>query len=118
MKARGFDLPHLAHRVFGTPLVITRAKLEVILGVLAPRFVLGPIERVDPMADPAPLTSITVEQIAVVSVIGTLVSAASMASPTSTTPPCSSNRGIAWLELKRERPDCRSQSSRKFPADR
>jgi hypothetical protein len=98
--------------------MMARAKLEVILGVLGPRFAGGPAEPVDPAVDPAPQTSITVERIAVVSVIGTLVSAASMASPTSTTPPCSSNRGIAWLELKRERPDCRSQSSRKFPADR
>jgi hypothetical protein len=30
-----FDLPHVASRVFGTPLMIARAKLEVILGVLA-----------------------------------------------------------------------------------
>lgn len=68
------DLPHLASRVFGTPLMIARAKLEVILGVLAPRFAGGTVEPVDPEADPAPLTSITVEKIAVVSVIGTLVS--------------------------------------------
>jgi hypothetical protein len=32
-----FNLPHLASRVFGTPLMIARAKLEVILSVLAPR---------------------------------------------------------------------------------
>ena len=68
------DLPHLASRVFGTPLMIARAKLEVILGVLAPRFAGGTLEPVDPEADPAPLTSITVEKIAVVSVTGTLVS--------------------------------------------
>jgi signal peptide peptidase SppA len=68
------NLPHLASRVFGTPLMIARAKLEVILGVLAPRFAGGPLEVVDPVADPAPLISITTEKIAVVSVIGTLVS--------------------------------------------
>lgn len=68
------DLPRLASRVFGTPLMIARAKLEVILGVLAPRFAGGPVEPVDPTTEPAPLTSITVERIAVVSVIGTLVS--------------------------------------------
>ena len=68
------DLPHLASRVFGTPLMIARAKLEVILGVLAPRFAGGTLEPIEPEADPAPLTSITVEKIAVVSVIGTLVS--------------------------------------------
>ena len=28
------DLPHVAARVFGTPLMIARGKLEVILGVL------------------------------------------------------------------------------------
>ena len=31
------DLPHVAARVFGTPLMIARGKLDVILGVLAPR---------------------------------------------------------------------------------
>jgi len=67
------NLPHVASRVFGTPLMIARAKLEVILGVLGPRFVGNPVEPVDPTTDPAPLTSITVERIAVVSVIGTLV---------------------------------------------
>ena len=68
-----FDLPHVASRVFGTPLMIARAKLEVILGVLGPRFAGGRAEPVDPAVDPAPQTSITVERIAVVSVIGTLV---------------------------------------------
>lgn len=68
------DLPHLASRVFGTPLLIARAKLEVILGVLAPRLAGGTLEPLDPETDPPPLTSVTVEKIAVVSVIGTLVS--------------------------------------------
>ena len=68
-----FDLPQVASRVFGTPLMMARAKLEVILGVLAPRFAGGSLEPVDPAVDPAPQTSITVERIAVVSVIGTLV---------------------------------------------
>ena len=68
------DLPHLAARVFGTPLMIARAKLEVILGVLAPRFAGGASEPITEEADPVPQTSITVERIAVVSVIGTLVS--------------------------------------------
>jgi hypothetical protein len=39
-----FDLPHVASRVFGTPLMIARAKLEVILGVLAPRLAGGAVE--------------------------------------------------------------------------
>jgi signal peptide peptidase SppA len=69
-----FNLPHLASRVFGTPLMIASAKLEVILSVLAPRLAGGALESIDPETEPAPQTSITVERIAVVSVIGTLVS--------------------------------------------
>ena len=68
-----FDLPHVASRVFGTPLMIARAKLEVILGVLAPRLAGGALEPIDAEADPAPATSITAERIAVVATIGTLV---------------------------------------------
>jgi capsid assembly protease len=67
------NLPHIASRVFGTPLLIARGKLEAILGVLAPRLSGGTIEPIDPQPDPEPITSITVERIAVVSVIGTLV---------------------------------------------
>jgi signal peptide peptidase SppA len=67
------NLPHVASRVFGTPLMIARAKLEVILGVLGPRFLGSPMEPVDLTTDPASLTSITAERIAVVPVIGTLV---------------------------------------------
>jgi hypothetical protein len=62
----------MVSRVFGTPLMIARAKLEVILGV-AP-LAGGAVEPIDAEADPAPQTSITVERIAVVSVIGTFVS--------------------------------------------
>lgn len=68
------DLPHVTSRVFGTPLMIARAKLEVILGVLAPRLAGSTSEPIDAEADRPPQTSITVERIAVVSVIGTLVS--------------------------------------------
>ena len=68
------DLPHLASRVFGTPLMIARGKLDVILGVLAPRLAGSGLDAVGAATDPAPLSSITVERIAVVSVIGTLVS--------------------------------------------
>ena len=35
-------LPHLACRVFGTPLLIARAKLDVILSVLLPRLTISP----------------------------------------------------------------------------
>jgi capsid assembly protease len=67
-------LPYVASRVFGTPLMIARAKLEVILGVLTPRLIGSTPEPTDVKAHPAPLSSITVEKIAVISVIGTLVS--------------------------------------------
>jgi signal peptide peptidase SppA len=54
--------------------MIARAKLEVILSVLAPRLAGGTLEPIDPETEPAPQTSVTVERIAVVSVTGTLVS--------------------------------------------
>jgi signal peptide peptidase SppA len=54
--------------------MISRAKLEVILGVMTPRLTGNAPEPINIEADPAPLTSITVEKIAVISVIGTLVS--------------------------------------------
>jgi ClpP class serine protease len=57
--------------------MIARAKLEVILGVLAPRFSGGPFEPINAETDPPPQTSVTVERIAIVSVIGTLVSRSS-----------------------------------------
>lgn len=69
-----FDLPHVASRAFGTPLMIARPKLETILGVLGPRLAGNALSPIEPEADPPPRTSITVERIAVVSVIGTLVS--------------------------------------------
>ena len=69
-----FDLPHAASRAFGTPLMIARAKLETILGVLGPRLAGSALSPIEPVADPPPRTSIIVERIAVVSVIGTLVS--------------------------------------------
>ena len=46
------DLPHVASRVFGTPLMIARAKLEVILGVMAPRLAGAALEPTD--AGPIP----------------------------------------------------------------
>jgi hypothetical protein len=50
------DLPYLASRVFGTPLMVARAKLEVILGVLAPRLKGGSLDPIDPGLEPAPQT--------------------------------------------------------------
>ena len=45
------DLPHVASRVFGTPLMIARAKLEVILSVLTPRLAGGAFEPIDAESD-------------------------------------------------------------------
>ena len=68
------DLPFVASRVFGTPLMIARGKLEVILGVLAPRFAGTPLAPADGTADAGPETTITEQNVAVISVTGTLVS--------------------------------------------
>jgi len=69
------DLPYLASRLYGTPLLIARPKLEVILGVVA-RKLSG-----DTLATPPPATVDTgmtgglqiVEGIAILPVLGTLV---------------------------------------------
>ncbi len=69
------DLPYLASRLYGTPLLIARPKLEVILGVVA-RKIAG-----DTLATPQPATVDTgmtgglqnLEGIAVIPVLGTLV---------------------------------------------
>ena len=73
------DLPYLASRLYGTPLLIARPKLEVILGVVA-RKLAG-----DTLATPPPAnldTGMTgglqiVEGIAILPVLGTLVRRAS-----------------------------------------
>lgn len=73
------DLPYLASRLYGTPLLIARPKLEVILGVVA-RKLAG-----DTLATPPPAnvdTGMTggiqnLEGIAVIPVLGTLVRRAS-----------------------------------------
>lgn len=68
------NLPHVAARVFGTPLMIGRAKLEVILGVLGPRFSGVLLEPALAATEPSPLPSVTPDGIAVISITGTLVS--------------------------------------------
>lgn len=67
------DLPHLAARVFNTPLLIQRAKLDVILEVMLPRFQGAPLAaRGD--TPPQPMVPYTVHDgIAVVPIHGTLV---------------------------------------------
>lgn len=67
------DLPHLAGRVFGAPLMMARPKLDTVLGVLRPRLFGG--ERLDvaeTTPEPAPYV-VTPSGIAVVPVFGTLV---------------------------------------------
>jgi signal peptide peptidase SppA len=68
------DLPFVASRVFGTPLMIARGKLEVILRVLAPRLAGIALAPAEATADDRPQTSNTEQNIAVISVTGTLVS--------------------------------------------
>ena len=73
------DLPYLASRLYGTPLLVARPKLEIILGVVARKLV-G-----DTLAMPPPATVDTgmtgglqnLEGIAVLPVLGTLVRRAS-----------------------------------------
>jgi len=67
------DLPHVAARVFGTPLMIARGKLDVILGVLAPRLTGTALLPSEGEREPAQQVSMTSSGIAVVSVVGTLV---------------------------------------------
>jgi capsid assembly protease len=67
------DLPHVAARVFGTPLLIARGKLDVILGVLAPRLTGGALLPRESDREPTEQRTMTAEGIALVSVVGTLV---------------------------------------------
>jgi signal peptide peptidase SppA len=64
-------LPHIAGRVFGTPLLISRAKLDTILGLLMPRLDGNPM----PFGKPSSKHNfeITKDGIAIIPIIGTLV---------------------------------------------
>ena len=69
-------LPHLATRVFDTPLLIAPQKLEVILAVLAPRFGLDPPAPVAAASGDKPVRKpydVTPDGIAVIPIEGTLV---------------------------------------------
>jgi len=73
------SMPHLASRIFGTPLLIHPRKLDVILSVIGPRLGLAMsddsqqlIKHLAAQAPPANPTSLT-SNIAVISVSGTLV---------------------------------------------
>ena len=67
------QLVHLASRLYGTPLLIARPKLDVILSVLGPRIGLPDIDTTVPL--PAPKASVSAGQlgIAIIPVHGTLV---------------------------------------------
>lgn len=68
-------LPHLAARLFGTPLLIQRAKLDVILSVLGPRLGLGELPATEArLSLPAGRTTLPgTSGIAVIPIHGTLV---------------------------------------------
>jgi signal peptide peptidase SppA len=71
-----FDLPHVASRVYGTPLLIARPKLDVILSVLTPRMLGNPVSA---SGESCARSSLCIMDagIAVVPVMGTLVRRAS-----------------------------------------
>jgi signal peptide peptidase SppA len=66
------DLPHLAARLYGTPLLVARSKLDVILGALGPRLAGRPISFDGDAASTGDVV-VTADGIAIVPVIGTLV---------------------------------------------
>jgi len=68
------DLPHIASRLFGTPLLVARPKLDVILGALGPRLAGHDLASKDIAMMPSRETIITPDGIAIVTVTGTLVS--------------------------------------------
>lgn len=75
------DLPHIAARVFGAPLMLARPKLDVLLSVLGPRLTGASGEPLTLGGDNAPGDDedlqITPEGVAVVPVFGTLVTRSS-----------------------------------------
>ena len=70
------SLVHLASRLYGTPLLIARAKLDTILAVLGPRIGLAPTELALPVVVPTAAESEpgpTAPGIAIIPIHGTLV---------------------------------------------
>lgn len=67
------QLLHLASRLYGTPLLIARSKLDVILSVLGPRIGLPDMDAALPMSIPKAATSAAQPGIAIIPVYGTLV---------------------------------------------
>ena len=68
------SLVHLASRLYGTPLLIARAKLDTLLAVLGPRIGLGPTELALPVIAPSSIEPVpTMPGIAIIPIHGTLV---------------------------------------------
>ena len=67
-------LVHLASRLYGTPLLIARAKLDTLLAVLGPRIGLRPAELALPVIAPSSTEPVpTMPGIAIIPIHGTLV---------------------------------------------
>lgn len=74
MSGTRIDLPHLAARVFGSPLLIARGKLDAILAVLRPRFEgAGPAPMPEGMELEDEPRARTSRGVAVIPIHGTLV---------------------------------------------
>lgn len=67
------QLVHLASRLYGTPLLIARPKLDVILSVLGSRIGLPDLDMAMPLSVPRQITAASPAGIAVIPVVGTLV---------------------------------------------
>lgn len=67
------NLPHLAGRVFDTPLLMTREKVDVILSALAPRLGIAPPLAVFDFEEAERHDFAVVNGVAMISVVGTLV---------------------------------------------
>lgn len=67
------QLVHLASRLYGTPLLIARTKLDVILSVLGSRIGLPDLDMAMPLSVPRQITAASPAGIAVIPVVGTLV---------------------------------------------
>ncbi|OAN44959.1 S49 family peptidase [Magnetospirillum moscoviense] len=66
------NIPHIAARLYGTPLLVARSKLDVILGALGPRLA-GQSISFDGEPAPSADVAVTPDGIAIVPVVGTLV---------------------------------------------
>ena len=67
------DLPYLASRLYGTPLLIARPKLEVILGVVARKLAGDTLATPPPDTQLSAAVQITANGIAQIPILGTLV---------------------------------------------